>query len=88
MDSLGSEKLLELVNTLIQVLVVQLEKPQSVQVLPLETLTPWILLHRMLAHEEKLQRQAESKQEASGTRGEWNMWMMMSGVQKGSDVGG
>ncbi|MPC31895.1 hypothetical protein E2C01_025195 [Portunus trituberculatus] len=71
LESLGSEKLLELVNTLIQVLVVQLEKPQSVQVLPLETLTPWILLHRMLSHEEKLLRQAESKQEAAAARGGW-----------------
>uniref|UniRef100_A0A0P4W3M8 Calcineurin-binding protein cabin-1 MEF2-binding domain-containing protein n=1 Tax=Scylla olivacea TaxID=85551 RepID=A0A0P4W3M8_SCYOL len=69
LDSLGGEKLLDLVNTLIQVLVVQLEKPQSAQVLPLETLTPWIVLHRMLSHEEKLQRQAEGKQEAAGTRG-------------------
>ena len=65
-DTLGSEKLLDLVNTLIQVLVVQLEKPQSVQMLPLETLTPWILLHRMLSHEEQLQKQAEAKQEAAG----------------------
>lgn len=64
-DGVGSEKLLDLVNTLIQMLVVQLEKPQSAQVLPFETLTPWILLHRMLAHEEQLQRQAEGKQEAA-----------------------
>lgn len=66
MDSLNGERVLELVNTLIQMLVVQLEKPQSAQVLPFETLTPWILLHRMLTHEEQLQRQAEGKQEAAG----------------------
>ncbi|KAG0693727.1 Calcineurin-binding protein cabin-1 [Chionoecetes opilio] len=69
LDSLGGDKLLDLVNTLVQLLVVQLEKPQSVQVLPFETLSPWILLHRVLSHEEQLQKQAEAKQEAAGREG-------------------
>ncbi|XP_042206107.1 uncharacterized protein LOC121855286 isoform X2 [Homarus americanus] len=53
------ERLIELVTTLIQILVIQLEKPQSAQVLPFETLTPWTLLHRLLAHEELLQKQVD-----------------------------
>ncbi|KAK8728594.1 hypothetical protein OTU49_009037, partial [Cherax quadricarinatus] len=55
------ERLVELVSTLIQMLVVQLDRPQNAQVLPFETLTPWILLHRLLAHEERLQKQSDTK---------------------------
>lgn len=51
-DEVNRQRLVELVSTLIQMLVIQLERPQSAQILPFETLSPWILLHRLLAYEE------------------------------------
>ena len=52
---------MEIVTTLIQMLVVQLEKAQGAIVLPFETLIPWILLHRVLSFEESSQDTIENK---------------------------
>ncbi|KAK4314950.1 hypothetical protein Pmani_013818 [Petrolisthes manimaculis] len=60
-EMVSRERLVHLVTTLISMLVIQLEKSLNANVLPFETLSPWILLHRMLAHEEKLQKQAEKE---------------------------
>lgn len=56
-DDVDRERLVELVSTLIQMLVIQLERPQNAQVLPFETLSPWILLHRLLVYEENPKKQ-------------------------------
>ncbi|KAK7071146.1 hypothetical protein SK128_009756 [Halocaridina rubra] len=60
-EEVQQERMIELVSTLISMLVVQLDKPQSAQLLPFETLTPWILLHRILSCEESRSELSESK---------------------------
>lgn len=68
-EVVSRERLVQLVTTLIAMLVIQLEKSPNASVLPFETLSPWILLHRMLTHEEKLQKQAEKDiQDAEGKK--------------------
>lgn len=69
-EVVSRERLVQLVTTLIAMLVIQLEKSPNANVLPFETLSPWILLHRMLAHEEMLQKQAdkETRQDAEGKK--------------------
>ncbi|XP_064089547.1 calcineurin-binding protein cabin-1-like [Macrobrachium nipponense] len=63
--SVDRERLSEIVGTLIRMLVVQLEKPQSTLILPFETLTPWMLLHRILSHEESFQAAEVKKVDTS-----------------------
>ncbi|XP_068250367.1 uncharacterized protein [Palaemon carinicauda] len=63
--SVDRERLVEVVTTLIRMLVVQLEKPQSALILPFETLTSWIFLHRILSYEESCQALEVKKVDSS-----------------------
>lgn len=55
-------------TTTIDLLVVQLEKTQNPDVLPFETLSPWILLHRLLAYQESLDKKEEKNISQQNTK--------------------
>ncbi|XP_037772474.1 uncharacterized protein LOC119568143 [Penaeus monodon] len=65
-EKVEHENITQMVSTLTLMLVIQLEKPQSAEDLPFDTLTPWILLHRILTYEEHRQENLNKTKEPKG----------------------
>ncbi|XP_076057639.1 calcineurin-binding protein cabin-1-like [Oratosquilla oratoria] len=70
MDDIIPEQRKSLTSTLIQILVMQLDEPASSDDIPFSTLSPWIIMHRVLVEEEK--RNEEMKQKVEGQFPETN----------------
>nr|XP_027219262.1 calcineurin-binding protein cabin-1-like [Penaeus vannamei] len=65
-EEVAHENITQMVSTLTLMLVIQLEKPQSAEDLPFDTLTPWILLHRILTYEERRQEKISKTKDPKG----------------------